>query len=84
MIMSGKVIEKHIFESTHQDVVKRMNSKSAFLFVLLLLAGVFLFILDSQIRKISSEIKLTLMLLSVVLIILGIYLIVSKSTLIGF
>lgn len=82
--MNGKVIEQHLFESSHQDVIKRIDSKSMFLFVLILLVGVFLLILDSQIGKVSSEIKLTLMLLSVGLIILGIYLIVSKSTLMVF
>lgn len=82
--MSEKVIEKHLFESVHQDVVKRTNIKSTFLFVLILIAGVFLFILDTQIGRVSSEIKLTLMLLSVALIILGLYLLVSKSSLMVF
>ncbi|WP_321519337.1 hypothetical protein [uncultured Bacteroides sp.] len=77
--MNDKLVEKHIFESTHQDVVKRTDSKSLFLSILLLLAGVVLFIVYGQLGNISSEIPLTLMVLAMGLLLLGLYVMIWKS-----
>jgi len=77
--MNDKLVEKHIFESTHQDVAKRTDSKSLFLSILLLLAGVVLFIVYSQLGNVSSEIPLTLMVLAIGLLLLGLYVMIWKS-----
>ena len=79
MIMNEKLIEKHLFESTHQDVIKRINTSSMFLAIFLILAGIALLLGESQLERVSAAITLTLMILGCGLLLLGIYWMVFKS-----
>lgn len=77
--MNEKLIEKHLFESTHQDVIKRINTSGMFLSILLILTGIVILVSSSQIGRVSAAITLTLMILGCGLLLLGIYWIVFKS-----
>jgi hypothetical protein len=79
MIMNEKLIEKHLFESTHQDVIKRINTPGMILSILLILAGIVILISSSQIGRVSAAITLTLMILGCGLLLFGIYWIIFKS-----
>jgi hypothetical protein len=77
--MNEQLIEKHLFESKHQDVAKRAKTTSVFLSFLLILLGIVSLLVSSRFEKVAAEITLTLMLLGSCFLLLGIYLLIWKS-----
>lgn len=77
--MNKTSAEKHLFESRHQDIVKRTNAASMMLSVLFMLAGIVAFIFSGQFERVSAAVTLLSMVLAVCLLLVGIYLLVWKS-----
>lgn len=77
--MEKKLIEKHLFESSHQDVEQRTNISSAFLAVLLILLSAVSLIVYSQLDRVAAAITLTLLFLAGCFLLIGIYILFWKS-----
>ncbi|BEG99725.1 hypothetical protein [Bacteroides sedimenti] len=77
--MNKTSAEKHLFESNHQDVVKRTNIGSLLLSFLFIVAGIVTFVFSNQLEKLSGAVTLTAMVLAAFLFLLGIYWLAWKS-----
>ena len=77
--MEKKLIEKHLFESSHQDVERRTNITSTLLAVLLILLSAVFLIVYNQLDRVAAAITLTLLFLAGCFLLVGIYLLVWKS-----
>ena len=77
--MISQTVDVNLLTSTHPDIAKRISLVGLMYSIVMLLAGIFFFVLDFELITKSTSVSMLLMLFGTVLVLYGVYRIFWRS-----